>query len=337
MTRYGSQFGPDITFLGVPRADLDDPATYSDADVVVVGAPFDGGTSHRAGTRFGPQAIRATDYLPHDGSRPHLALRSDGLRDLSVVDSGDVEMPPGEIERALAALRHAVATVARSGAVPVVLGGDHSITFASASGVADALGQGRISMIHFDAHADTGDIAFGSLWGHGQPMRRLIESGALRGDRFLQVGLRGYWPPPDVLSWMAEQRMRSYEMTEVVRRGLDACLTEAFEIALDDCEGVYLSVDIDVVDPGSAPGTGTPEPGGLSARALLDAVRRIGLELPVVAVDVVEVSPPYDHADITAALANRVVLEALSAMARRRQDARDGTAWDPDRPLLDGR
>ena len=90
------------------------------------------------------------------------------------------------------------------------------------------LGHGRVSMIHFDAHADTGDIEFGSLWGHGQPMRRLIESGALRGDRFLQVGLRGYWPPPETLDWMAEQRMRSYEMTEIVHRGLDECLTEAF-------------------------------------------------------------------------------------------------------------
>ena len=157
-------------------------------------------------------------------------------------------------------------------------------------------------MIHFDAHADTGDIEFGSLWGHGQPMRRLIESGALRGDRFLQVGLRGYWPPPETLDWMAGKKMRSYEMTEIVHRGLEECLTEAFVIAMDDCDGVFLSVDIDVCDPGHAPGTGTPEPGGLTARELLDAVRRICLELPVVGVDVVEVSPPYDHADITAAL-----------------------------------
>jgi agmatinase len=221
------------------------------------------------------------------------------------------------------------------GAIPVVLGGDHSIAFPDAKGVANVLGHGRVSMIHFDAHADTGDIEFGSLWGHGQPMRRLIESGALRGDRFLQVGLRGYWPGPETLDWMAAEKMRSYEMTEIVHRGLAACLTEAFAIATDDCEGVFLSVDIDVCDPGHAPGTGTPEPGGLSARELLDAVRRICLELPVVGIDVVEVSPPYDHADITAALANRVVLEALSAIARKRQDERDGTSWDPGRPLLD--
>ena len=219
MPRYGAQFGPDITFLGVDRCDLGDPATFAGADVVVLGAPFDGGTSHRPGTRFGPQAIRMTDYLPHDGSRPSLALRTDGLRDLRVLDAGDVEMYSGDIETALPALEAAVETVTRAGAIPVVLGGDHSIAFADAKGVANVLGHGRVSMLHFDAHADTGDIEFGSLWGHGQPMRRLIESGALRGDRFLQIGLRGYWPPPATLDWMAEQRMRSYEMTEIGTAG----------------------------------------------------------------------------------------------------------------------
>jgi agmatinase len=282
-------------------------------------------------------AIRMTDYLPHDGSRPSLALRTDALVDLTVVDAGDVEMYSGDIEKALPALEAAVEKVTRAGAIPVILGGDHSIALPDAKGVANVLGHGLVSMLHFDAHADTGDIEFGSLWGHGQPMRRLIESGALRGDRFLQIGLRGYWPPPETLDWMAGEGMRSYEMTEIGRRGLQVCLSEAFAIATDECEGVFLSVDIDVCDPGHAPGTGTPEPGGLSARELLDSVRRICLELPVVGLDVVEVSPPYDHCEITAALANRVVLEALSAIARRRQDARDGTTWNPDAPLLDGR
>jgi agmatinase len=136
---------------------------------------------------------------------------------------------------------------------------------------------------------------------------------------------------------MAARGLRSYEMSEIVARGLDSCLDEAMAVAVDDCDGVFLSVDVDVVDPGMAPGTGTPEPGGLTSRQLLDAVRRICLELPVVGVDVVEVSPPYDVAEVTAYLGNRVVLEALSAMARRRADAREGTRWDPARPLLDGR
>src|SRR4249919_3194787 len=282
MTRYGQQYGPDFTFLGVDRCDLEDPQSYADADVVIVGAPFDGGTSHRPGTRFGPQAIRQTDYLPHDGSRPHLALRVDALQDLRVLDAGDVEMPPGEQEVSRQNLEEAVHAVASQGAIPLVLGGDHSITLPDATGVARHLGYGRVSMLHFDAHADTGDIEFGSLYGHGQPMRRLIESGSARGDRFLQIGLRGYWPGPETLDWMAQQRMRSFEMTEIGVRGIDDCLDEAFAIAVDDCDGVFLSVDIDVADPGHAPGTGTPEPGGLTARELLDAVRRVCLELPVV-------------------------------------------------------
>src|ERR1700748_1867293 len=246
MPRYGAQFGPDITFLGVERCDWADRATYADADVVILGAPFDGGTSHRAGTRFGPQQIRQTCYLPHDGSRPSLALRVDALQALRVYDAGDVEMFSGDAARSVRDLQEAVYAVTAAGAIPLVLGGDHTITWPDAAGVAQHLGQGRVSLIHFDAHADTGDIEFGSLIGHGQPMRRLIESGAVRGDRFLQLGLRGYWPGPETLGWMAGQRMRSYEMTEIVERGLPACLTEAFTIATDDCDGVFLSVDIDV-------------------------------------------------------------------------------------------
>jgi arginase family enzyme len=176
--RYGPQYGPDITFLGVDRCDWSDPSSYPGADVVILGAPFDGGTSYRSGTRFGPQYIRQACYLPHDGSRPSLALRVDGLRDLRVYDAGDVEMFSGDAERSV---RAAVYALAATGAIPLILGGDHTITWPDAAGVAQHVGQGRVSMIHFDAHADTGDIEFGSLIGHGQPMRRLIESGALRG------------------------------------------------------------------------------------------------------------------------------------------------------------
>ncbi len=325
-----SMYGPKATFLGVPAAGLDDTAKLAAAGAVIVGAPFDGGTSHRPGCRFGPAAIRTTDYLPHDGRRPHLALGVEPLGELAVVDVGDVTMPPGDIEGSLERLRQVVEHVARTGAVPVVLGGDHSIALSDASGVAAHIGWGRVSLLHFDAHADTADQQFGSLYGHGTPMRRLIESGAVRGERFVQIGLRGYWPDPETLDWMAGRHMRSYEMAEVVERGLDPCLDEAFAIALDDCDGVFLSVDVDVVDPGQAPGTGTPEPGGLTPRQLLDAVRRVAMELPLAGVDVVEVCPPYDQAEITAYLANRVVLEVLSGMAwRRRSESERRKASDP--------
>jgi agmatinase len=228
-------------------------------------------------------------------------------------------MPTTETAQSMQRLEDAVHAVASAGAIPLILGGDHSIAWPDIAGIARHLGQGRVSVIHFDAHADTGESQWGSLYGHGTPMRRLIESGAARGDRFLQVGLRGYWPEPPTLAWMAEQGMRWFEMTEIVSRGLDAVLDEAAERAVDDCDGVFLSIDVDVVDPGMAPGTGTPEPGGLTSRQLLDSVRRLASTLPIVGVDVVEVAPAYDSADVTAMLANRVVLEALSGIAFRRR------------------
>jgi agmatinase len=327
-------YGPDVTFLGVERCDLDEPSTLSGADVVIVGAPYDAGTSYRPGARFGPQAIRTTDYNPHDSSRPHLTLRVDPLRDLRVLDAGDIEMPGVEARAPLDALEKAVRTVSEAGAIPVILGGDHTIAWPDVTGVARARGWGRVSVIHFDAHADAGETQFGSLIGHGVPMRRLIESGACRGDRFIQIGLRGYWPEPETLQWMAGQHMHSFEMHEVGLRGLDEVLKEASAIAVDDCDGVFVSVDVDVVDPGMAPGTGTPEPGGFTGRQLLDAVRRIAIELPVVGMDVVEVSPPYDSAEITAFLANRVVLELLAGIAFRRKG---GTWASIPRTLLEGR
>lgn len=324
-------YGPNFTFLGVERCDLDIPSTYADADVVIVGAPIDSGTSHRSGAKFGPQAIRGGDYLPHDGQRPHLSLRIDSLQVMKVVDAGDLMMPGGDLAKSLETLAVATEKISRAGAIPVILGGDHSIASADVAGITRHRGLGKISMIHFDAHADTGENQFGALIGHGTPMRRLIESGTVRGDRFLQLGLRGYWPDAKTLDWMRDQGMRSYEMTEIHHRGLNTVLDESFATLTDGCDGVFLSVDIDVVDPGMAPGTGTPEPGGMTSRELLESVRRICLELPVVGIDIVEVAPAFDSADITAILANRVVLEALSAIAKRRS----GQNYSPTQNLLD--
>jgi agmatinase len=331
MANLGNMYGPNFSFLGIPKCDLDDPSSYAGADVIIVGAPIDSGTSHRSGAKFGPQAIRMGDYLPHDGERPHLTFRIDALKSLKVLDAGDLLMPPGNLEESLTVLKAATEKISRAGAIAVVLGGDHSIASADVAGIAAHRGAGKISMIHFDAHADTGDLQFGALVGHGTPMRRLIDSGAVRGDRFLQLGLRGYWPGDATLSWMRDQGMRSYEMTEIHHRGMKAVLDESFSTLTDGCDGVFLSVDIDVVDPGMAPGTGTPEPGGMTSRELLEAVRRICFELPIVGIDVVEVAPPFDSADITAILANRVVLEALSAIAAKRA----GLTYSPTRNLLD--
>ncbi|MEE9582030.1 MAG: agmatinase [Acidimicrobiia bacterium] len=315
MTSFDAfSFGARGSFAGVPKRTMDD---LGDAGVVIIGAPFDWGTTSRPGARFGPKAIRDADYLDLNGSRPHLDTGIDPLTTLSVVDVGDIHVVPGYVEESIERIRAAVTSIARVGAVPIVLGGDHTITFPDAGGVADVIGHGDIALIHFDAHADTADTHYGMLHGHGTPMRRLIESGAVPGHRFVQIGLRGYWPPPDVVEWMRDRDMKSYLMSEITERGLGVVVDDAVEHAASEAKGVFISVDIDVVDPGSAPGTGTPEPGGITPRQLLDTVQRLGKELNVVGADVVEVSPVYDTADVTALLANRVVLELLNGMAQR--------------------
>ena len=316
MTGFGLRsFGARNTFVGVPMRTLE---TIGDAGVVILGAPLDWGTSYRPGARFAPAAVRDADYLEPDGHRPHLDTGIDPLQVLGVVDIGDVTMAPGYIEDGIDRIRSVVTAVAATGAVPLVIGGDHTITFPNAGGVADVYGHGEIALIHFDAHADTGASHYGMLYGHGTPMRRLIESGAVPGHRFVQIGLRGYWPDPETVAWMRDQGMRSFFMSEIVERGLAAVVDDAVRHAAADARGVFISVDIDVVDPAAAPGTGTPEPGGLTARDLLDTVRRLGRELEVVGADVVEVAPAYDPSHITALLANRVILELLNGMAQRK-------------------
>jgi agmatinase len=308
------------TFMGVPA--LPDAAALrrERPDVVIVGAPTDTAVTHRPGARFGPRAIRAASNLRR--GIHHLDLGVQPLKVLRVFDYGDAEVIPGDIERTNEGIKARVGEAAQAGAIPIVLGGDHSIAFPSASAVAEVVGRGRLGMVHFDAHADTADDAWGVLLSHGTPMRRLIESGAIPGRAFVQVGLRGYWPPPSLFDWMREQGMRWHTVHDIERRGFDAVLAEAVEQALEGPERIYLSVDVDVLDPAHAPGTGTPEPGGLTARELLRAVRQVALRADLAGADVVEVSPPYDVAGITAEVAHRVVLEMLSALAAKRAESR---------------
>ncbi|MFN2484404.1 MAG: agmatinase [Candidatus Limnocylindria bacterium] len=288
-------------------------------DVAIVGAPFDDAVTHRPGARFGPRAIRGATY--HVGALNSLQLDIMPFDVLDVVDAGDAPVTPANIERGHAVIRRKMLEVARSGAVTIVLGGDHSITFPSASAVAEAVAPRRLGVVHFDAHADTANSSWGVLASHGTPMRRLIESGAVAGRNFVQVGLRGYWPPPETLAWMRDQGLRWHLMTEIESRGAEAVVTDAIAEALDGPEVIYLSVDIDVIDPGMAPGTGTPEPGGMLTRELLRAIRHIAGAVELVGMDVVEVSPPFDLAEVTAAAAHRCVLEAISALAARRRES----------------
>ncbi|MGZ3587262.1 MAG: agmatinase [Candidatus Limnocylindrales bacterium] len=288
-------------------------------DVAVVGAPFDDGVSHRPGARFGPRAIREATYTDGEFS---LQLGIQPWEFIDAVDAGDANIVPAWIERGHAMIYRKVREVAASGAVTFVLGGDHSITWPSATAIAEIVAPRTIGIVHFDAHADTANDDWGVLAGHGTPIRRLIESGAVSGRNFVQVGLRGYWPGPEVFAWMREHGLRWHLMREIEERGAEAVIDDAISEALDGPDLVYLSLDIDVIDPGMAPGTGTPEPGGMLTREVLRAVRRIVARVALAGMDVVEVSPPYDHAEVTAMVAHRAVLEAVSALAVKKRDGR---------------
>ena len=294
-----------------------DPAELVGVDVAILGAPTDDLVSNRAGARHGPRAIRTAEYL-WGTSRPNMDVGLDPFEVLSVVDYGDVDVVPGYYELTHAAIRKAVGEVAAAGAVPLILGGDHSIAHPDVGAVAAHVAPEPLALIHFDAHAD--DAYEEPRLSHGTPLRLLVEEGSIRGEHIVQVGLRGYWPEPSDFEWARSQGFLWYLMDEIYERGIEPVIDDVLG-RVAELPHVFLSVDIDVCDPGYAPGTGTPEPGGLLARELLRAVRRIARTVPLAGMEVVEVSPPYDTADITALLAHRVVLEALSGIALRRRGA----------------
>ena len=205
-----------------------------------------------------------------------------------------------------------------AGAVPIVLGGDHSIVFPDIAPVAEALPKGSLAVVQFDTHTDTATNNWGVEWAHGTPFRHLVDRDVIPGHRLIQVGLRGFWPGPEEFAWAREQGVRWHRMEDVATRGIDAVIDTVLE-QIADAEHLFLSVDIDVLDPAYAPGTGTPEPGGMTTRELFRALRRLILAKGLAGMDLVEVSPPYDHAQVTALAAHAVVMEALSALAAHRR------------------
>ena len=199
-------------------------------DAVIVGAPLDDGTTYRPGARFGPRAIRTGN---NNYSVFHsLQLGVDLFDVLDVVDAGDANIEPVWLERGYAMIYRKVRDLAVTGTVPIVLGGDHGITWPSATAIAEVNDPARIGMVHFDAHADTGEV-YGPIANHGSPMRKLIESGAIAGPNFVQVGLRGYWPDGETLAWMEEQGFRSHFITEIEEHGAEAVVDKAIDEALD--------------------------------------------------------------------------------------------------------
>jgi agmatinase len=311
--QYGEK--PDysglLTFAGVPYTE--DPAELEGFDVAVVGAPMDDLVSDRPGARLAPRAIRMASSPPG----PHLEVGIDAFADLRVVDFGDAPVIPADPRTSHAAIEATVGQVLAASAMPVVLGGDHSITEPALRACALANG-GPIGLVHFDTHTDTGEEVFGVEFSHGTFIRRLVDQGHLDGSRYAQIGLRGYWPGPKEFAWQAEHGITSFFMHDVRDLGIREVIARA--IAAVGPGPTYLTVDVDVLDPAFVPGTGTPEPGGMTSVDLLLAVRTVAAELELVGADVVEVIPTaIGTDDYSALVAERVLRETLTGVALRRR------------------
>jgi agmatinase len=309
--QYGEKpdFAGPLSYGGAPLTQ--DAALLAGFDVAIVGAPTDDLVSDRPGARFGPRAIRAASCPPG----PHLETGVDAFAELKIVDYGDAPVLPADAARTHEAIQQTVREVVDAGVVPIILGGDHSIAEPDIRACAHA---GAVGLVHFDTHTDTGTQVFGVEVSHGTPMYRLVRDGAVDPKRYVQIGLRGYWPGEPEFAWQREHGITSFFMHDVRERGIDAIVDETVAIVAGG--PVFLTVDVDVLDPAFAPGTGTPEPGGMTSAELLRAVREVARRLELVGADVVEVIPTMvGSADVTALVADRIVREILNGIALRRR------------------
>ena len=317
--RWGEYGRPEyaglLTFAGRPYTES--AADLADADVAILGAPMDELVSDTPGTRFGPRAIRHAS----GSAGTDLDAGVDPFEELRVVDFGDAPVIAADPVASLAAIERTVGEVLGAGALPIVLGGDHSI--AEPDMRACAAAHGPVGLIHFDTHTDTGREVWGADPSHGTPMFHLVEDGHVDPSRYVQIGLRGNWPGPDEFAWQREHGITAFHMREVAKRGVADVVAEAIEIIGPG--PAFASIDVDVLDPAFAPGTGTPEPGGMTSADLLLATRDAAAGLDLVGADVVEVIPaPIGSTDITSLVAARIVRELLTGIALRRGAGRTG-------------
>lgn len=296
------------TFARLPRWD-----EVESADVVILGAPFDTGVSYRPGARFGPAHIREASRL----LRPYNPAQDiQPFAELQVVDGGDIAINPFDIPEALTQIQARATDVLRSGARLLTLGGDHTIALPLLRAMHER--HGPIAVVHFDAHLDTWDTYFGAEYTHGTPFRRASEEGLLDRDGCLHIGIRGPLYTADDLTQDGDLGFQIVSAIELDSLGVSGVIDRM--LARVAGRPVYVSIDVDVLDPGFAPGTGTPEAGGLSSRELLAIIRAFA-STNLVGADIVEVAPVYDHAQITGVAAAHIGYELLSSMARNEKRA----------------
>lgn len=302
-------FGADLQpFMGIPSF-MRLPVTrqLEGIDVAIMGVPFDSGTSYRSGTRFGPRKIREASLMIW-GHNPTLDVTP--LKKLTVVDYGDVSVIPTSIEHTMTAITKTAGEILETGTTLITLGGDHSIALPLLR--AHAKKHGPVSLVHIDAHIDTWEAEFEAVpYSHGTPFRHALQEGLIREGEYMQIGIRGPVSGENDYEDARQLGARIVTIHEVMEKGVGEIIKEVHERMKGP---VYVTVDIDSVDPAYAPGTGTPEVGGLTSYQLLQLVRGLhGLNL--VGFDLVEVSPPFDHGDITAILASNIAFEYLSLLA----------------------
>ena len=312
------------TFLGRPVALTAADLHAAEVDIAMVGAGIDMSGGMR-GAAYGPRALRAHDmYLPNvQTGLPHSHVMVDAFSELTVCDYGDAAVDFESTERSIEPVRGIVREIAETGAMPFIVGGDHSLMSPDVAALADIYGKEKVGVIHFDAHYDAASFGLGHWLTHGTPIRRLIEQGHVSPQNFIQVGLRGYMPTGEDLAWMRDHGLRYHFMAEVERHGWDQVMERAIAEAREGAEYLYISLDIDVLDPGFAPGTGTPEPGGLTPRELFPLLRRLCAETNVIGMELVELNPLVDPTYVTPLVANRCAREMITGVAMRKKGITD--------------
>ena len=321
------------TFMRWPVCLTPEDLKAGEVDVAVIGAPLDL-TLARRGSAFGPLGLRtAEQYLPGGpGANAGYQHTHVGVRPwevLNCVDYGDAGVNPFDVEQSHEEIYKRVREIAEAGAFPIVLGGDHSLMRPDGMALADVYGRGKVGMVHFDAHYDAAGPIMGNAYSNGTMVRNLIEEGYIPGENFVQIGLRGYLPADEDIAYMRSQGVKSHYMAEVERDGFEKVMERAIAEALDGPEYLFISFDIDSLDPAYALGTGSPEPAGLTPHQAFPIMRRLCAECNVVGMEMVEVAPLLDPGYLTAFNGLRIIQEALTGLAMRKQGLTEPHYLDP--------
>ncbi len=319
LSYYATNRGGGVqTFANAPVAIYPEDLIAGEVDVAIVGAPLDMGSYYR-GQRFGPQAMR-TGYFRAGND---MATMINASKLLNIVDYGDIAIDNMSTELSVHHVRERVAEIAATGALPFIVGGDHSLEYPDIAGLADVHGKGSFGVVHFDSHFDAGKGQAHYIT-HGQPVYRAIKEGHVKAENFIQVGLRGPWPGAWGFEWMRNNGMRYHTMGEVEKRGWKAVMEDALKEAREGTDKLFISFDVDVLDPSIVPGTGTPVPGGLTMREAIPIVRALCAESEMVGFEVVELDPLLDNTYRSALNANYIMHACLTGVAMRREGITDG-------------